>query len=110
MHTAIYGSLDFGTMRRATERPIGLSASALEVGGTPVAVGIALRFKELYCAHTGAFDVSFGNCSPAQALLDDVLTACMAGRVGEYDMLASNSAYNNRIADRIPRYATTLLR
>ena len=84
----------------ATERPIGLWASALEVEGTPVAVDIALRSQGLHCEHTGAFDVSYGNCSPAQAHLDDVLTACLAAGVGEYDMLAPNSAYNDRIADR----------
>ena len=100
MDSAIHGSLHFGTERGATERPIGLCASALEVEGTPVAVNIALRFKGLNCAHTGAFDVSFGNWSEAQAHLDDVLTACLPAGVGEYDMLAPNSAYNDRIGDR----------
>lgn len=100
MHTAIHGSLHFGTEPGATERPIGLCASAVGVEGTLVVMNIALRFKGLHCAHTGAFDVSFGNWSKAQAHLDDVLTACLAGGVGECDMLAPNSAYNDRIGDR----------
>lgn len=101
MHTAIHGSLHFGTLPGgATERPIGLCASALEVEDTAVAVDIALRFRGLHCAHIGAFDVSYENSSPAQAHLDDVPTACLAGGVGEYDMLAPNSAYKDRIADR----------
>ena len=66
-------------------------------------VDIALRFSGLHCAHIGAFDVSYESSSPAQANLDGVLTECLAGGVGEYDMLAPNSAYKNRIADRRTR-------
>jgi len=66
-------------------------------------VDIALRFRGLHCAHIGAFDVSYENSSPAQAHLDDVLTACLAGGVGEYYILAPNSAYKDRIADRRTR-------
>ncbi|KUO68412.1 MAG: hypothetical protein APF80_06105 [Alphaproteobacteria bacterium BRH_c36] len=82
------------------ERPVGMAAAILNIDGRPAAIEIGLRHKGVHFAHIGAFDIAYEKLSPGSAQMDALFDACIAEGVSEYDMLAPNAAYKQRLADR----------
>lgn len=81
------------------DRPVGLVAAVMELDGRPIAIEIGLRYKNVHCAHIGAFDIALEKCSPGSSQMDALFEACIADGIVSYDMLAPDDDYKRRIAD-----------
>ncbi|MBU1213082.1 MAG: GNAT family N-acetyltransferase [Alphaproteobacteria bacterium] len=84
----------------SSEHRAGLAVAILNIDGRPAAIEIGLRHKGVHFAHIGAFDIAYEKLSPGAAQMDALFDTCIAEGVREYDMLAPNAAYKQRLGDR----------